>query len=310
MRYSYVHDSVQGQNFHIRSRNSVIEYNWFARAKSYEGDLMSDDDFSGQGPFTQSMLLRGNVVVQASNPDNRSQIWVAYNDSGIANLTMSMRVINNTFVGNGGNSAFVHLSNSDGTAMSAEVSNNLISGTTRPTLVENTTSGTVTGVNNWLTTNATAGPLTGSIRSASPGFVDPMAQNYTLASNSAAIGKGDPTVGALPGREYFQNEVNARKYRVRAGVHDIGAFESATSGAGIGPFDPEPRPVLRIQRSAGTVVLSWPLFASDYALEESTNPVVTIQWRTSQAVHGTNADGISANTPAAMRGALYRLRNP
>ena len=32
LRYCYVHDSAQGQNFHIRCRNSTLEYNWFARA--------------------------------------------------------------------------------------------------------------------------------------------------------------------------------------------------------------------------------------------------------------------------------------
>jgi hypothetical protein len=35
LRYCYVHDSVQGQNFHIRCENSTLEYNWFARAHSY-----------------------------------------------------------------------------------------------------------------------------------------------------------------------------------------------------------------------------------------------------------------------------------
>ena len=39
LRYSYVHDPIQGQNFHIRAKQAVLEYNWFARAKSYAGDL-------------------------------------------------------------------------------------------------------------------------------------------------------------------------------------------------------------------------------------------------------------------------------
>src|SRR6516162_2170719 len=45
LRYSYAHDPTQGQNFHIRAKDSVIEYNWFARPMSYSGDLMTDDDF-------------------------------------------------------------------------------------------------------------------------------------------------------------------------------------------------------------------------------------------------------------------------
>src|SRR6516225_5866336 len=74
MRYCYVHDSVQAQNFHIRSRNALLEYNWFARAKNYEGDLMTDDDFSGAGPFSQTMTFRGNVVVQSAAPSNHGQV--------------------------------------------------------------------------------------------------------------------------------------------------------------------------------------------------------------------------------------------
>ena len=46
MRYSYLHDPVQGQNLHCRAMTSTIEYNWFDRAKSYVGDLMTNDDYA------------------------------------------------------------------------------------------------------------------------------------------------------------------------------------------------------------------------------------------------------------------------
>src|SRR5215469_1726074 len=36
MRYCYVHDPVQAQNFHIRCRSATLEYNWIARGNSYE----------------------------------------------------------------------------------------------------------------------------------------------------------------------------------------------------------------------------------------------------------------------------------
>ena len=81
LRYSYAHDPIQGQNFHIRAKQSTIEYNWFARPKSYSGDLMSDDDFAAGGQ--QTMLLRGNLIDQG-NPDNHGQIVAMYNDSGTA----------------------------------------------------------------------------------------------------------------------------------------------------------------------------------------------------------------------------------
>jgi len=124
LRYCYVHDSVQGQNFHIRCQNSTLEYNWFARAHSYEGDLMVDDDFGASGPFNESVTVRGNVFIQNSLPGNHSQVLVLYNDTGLANLSMSMRVLFNTFVGVNTDAAFVHVSNADGTPMTAEISDN------------------------------------------------------------------------------------------------------------------------------------------------------------------------------------------
>jgi hypothetical protein len=271
---------------------------------------MTDDDFSGSGAFTQTMLVRGNVFVQSAAPDNNSQVVVAYNDSGVANDAMSLRVINNTFVGNGGNAAFVHLSNADGTRMGAEVSNNLIFGTTRPTLVEDTSAGTVTGVNNWITTNANAGPMTGSVRSATPGFRNAAAKDFTLAPGSVAIGAASATVAGLPGLEYFQNETTARMYRIRPEAYDIGAFESSTTGNGTGPYDPAPRPTMTIQRAGATAVLGWPLFASDYLLDETSGLDSQIAWGKSAAVLVTNAGGIQTTVPSSAGRNFYRLRRP
>ncbi len=235
LRYSYVHDSVQAQNFHIRAREALIEYNWFARARSYEGDLMTDDDFSGSGPFSQSMLLRGNVFLQKADPENNSQIVVLYNDTGVQNLTMSLRMLHNTLIGNGGRAALVHLSNAKGTEMTAEISNNVIFGTTRPTLVENAEQGSVTGTKNWLATGVEPGPLSQSVFSDSPGFRNATIQDYVPASDSALIGKAAQAVAGLPNREYYRDETLNRLYRPRKTALDIGAFESTTQGEGIGP---------------------------------------------------------------------------
>ncbi len=67
MRYCYLHDSVQGQNFHIRCRQSTLEYNWFARAANYEGDLMSDDDF-GEGYDNSALQSDDDLARQRHHP--------------------------------------------------------------------------------------------------------------------------------------------------------------------------------------------------------------------------------------------------
>src|SRR5262249_45267383 len=128
----------------IRCRYSTLEYNWFARAANYEGDLMSDDDFAngdGTAPFFQTMISRGNVLVQNNSPGNHSQVIAIFNDEQIAGLTMSVHALYNTFIGTYGSSQFVHISNANGivTTMNAEISDNIISGTTVPYFIEDTT---------------------------------------------------------------------------------------------------------------------------------------------------------------------------
>jgi hypothetical protein len=159
MRHCYVHDSLQAENFHVRAKNAVMENNWFARGKSYEGDFMTDGDFSGPGPFTQTMLLRGNVFIQSEDPDNHSQVLAVLNDSRVRNLTMSLQAVNNTCIGHGGKAAFIHLVNADGTQMIAQIDDNLISGVARPVQADKPSNAIVTGTNNWLGPGTDPGPL-------------------------------------------------------------------------------------------------------------------------------------------------------
>ena len=242
LRYSYAHDAVQGQNFHIRARQAVLEYNWFARAKSYAGDLMTDDDYGGTGSFTQSMTLRGNVIVQGTTQDNPSQIVAAFNDAGAAasaGLTLNVTLLYNTFVGpSGGHAALVHLSNADGTTISAELDDNLVVGAARATLVEQSAAGQVTGTHNWLATGTDGTDLTASVVGADPMFKNGAGGDFTLAAGSTAIGAAQPTAAGAPDREYYRDEIVARMYRARAAAHDIGAFESTSTGAPVGPYGP------------------------------------------------------------------------
>jgi hypothetical protein len=306
LRYCYVHDSVQGANFHIRCRNSYLQNNWFARAKNYEGDLMSDDDFSGTGPFTQTMTLLGNVFVQNPLPGNHSQVVALYNDAGLANLTLSLHMLYNTFIGVNTNSALVHVSNADGTHMTAEISDNIIYGTRTAVLIEDTTNATVTGRNNWLQTNAAIGPLVGSIQSATPGFRNAAAKDYTLIPGSVCRGAATASVSSVAGQEYFQNEVTNRLWRVRDTALDLGAFESTTTNPAVGPYDPFPNPTLKISPSGANVEATWPLFAQDFQLFSS-DLTIPVTW--SAAAYGdlTNRTGVALTVQKANGIRFFRL---
>jgi len=246
------------------------------------------------------------VLVQNRLPGNHSQLIALYNDAGLTNLTLSIRALYNTFVGADTNAAFVHVSNADGTRMTAEISDNIISGTKTAVLIESAAAATVTGMNNWLQTNASAGPLTASVRSATPGFRNPAGQDYTLTPASACVGVANATVFGLPGREYFLNEVTRCKWRIRASARDLGAFESTSSSAAIGPYDPAPLPLLSIGEAGNIATIGWPLFAQDFRLYQSdlANP---IQWNLSLQPYVTNADGLLTIVPSIAGKSFFRL---
>jgi MYXO-CTERM domain-containing protein len=242
LRYSYLHDPVQGQNLHCRAVTSTIEYDWFDRAKSYVGDLMTSDDYANNptGSLAQTMTLRGNVVIEASTQANTGQIFALYNDEAPGSpVSFAVTALYNTVIGAGAHAAFLHLSNADHTQMSAVVHDNIVYGTSQPVLVEDAPHATVSGTNNWMQTGATLTGLTGitgTVFGTSPGFNGAASLDFTLATGSACIGAANHGVTGLPTQEYFENETVRRMYRARASALDIGAFEHTTTGVGIGPY--------------------------------------------------------------------------
>ena len=176
-------------------------------------------------------------IIEGTTPSNTSQIWAVYNDEASGSpVTFRITMAYNTLIGAGGHAALVHLSNSDGTTMTAELDDNLVSGSTVADLVEDTGHATVTGSNNWLQTGTSTTGLTGSVLGASPGFTAAASDNFVPLATSPCVGAANDTVAALPVAEYYENETTARMFRARASAHDIGAFEHDTTGAGIGPY--------------------------------------------------------------------------
>jgi len=242
LRYSYVHNAYQGQNFHIRARQSTIEYNWFSYPKTFAGDLMGDEDCRDSGGCPQTMLLRGNLIHQdaASNP---TQIVAVAEDEGGPESQFRLTMIDNTIVVTYPQGYPVHLSNSGGLRMNVEMDNNLIwsvSAQQRAYVIEDPAHGSVTGTNNFMPDGGDPGSLSATVFGGNP-FAKPNAREFRLAPDSTAINGASIDVNELPDKEYYYDETVTRRYRIRAAVYDIGAFESTTTGNGIGPYDPPPR---------------------------------------------------------------------
>jgi len=237
LRHNYIHDSAGGQNLHIRARDSVIEYNWIARAQNYEGDIMTGDDPD------HTMVFRGNVVVGNTNPENGGRILVLHNDTGAQGISMNIEVVWNTFfLQSGTNPALVAVSNNTLESASVEISNNIVWGTAQAVSINEPGLGntTVSGTNNWFPTGADVDALQDTIFGDDPGFRDPAALDFALLETSAALGAADPSVPGAPDREYFESEDNPLMFRWRASASDLGALERATQGPGYGPYD-DPR---------------------------------------------------------------------
>jgi len=255
LRYSYLHDPIEGQNFHVRAADAVIEYNWIARPASYPGDVMTCETKcggTGTNPITQKMLLRGNVIIQGS-PSNTSQIIALFDDGNSASsdstgrsTKMALTMINNTVIAtpkSSGTHRLVNMRN-DGIDTDVVLHNNIfyqlaeLATPYSPSL----TNWSITGSNNWVVTGTTInGTLSGTISGSAPGFVSAAGKDYHLTSGSACLNKA-ATVSGLPVKEYYLNEVTKLQYRPRATATELGAFELGNTAAPVGPYGTTPPP--------------------------------------------------------------------
>ncbi len=73
-----------------------------------------------------------------------------------------------------------------------------------------------------------------------------------------------------------------------------------------------PAPQLAIERSASNVQISWPLVASGFMLEETTDLKVsfTSGWISAPFPYQTNATSVSVTRPLGAQNTFYRLRKP
>jgi hypothetical protein len=193
--------------------------------------------------------------------------------------------------------------------MNTQISDNIISGTTAPYYIEDASNGSASGVNNWLPTKATVGALLNTVQSASPGFVNTntAVEDYHLAAGSVCIGAADTQVYGLPGREYFYNETTNLMWRPRAAARDIGAFESTSPDDAVGPYDAMPQPSMSITANASDLSISWPLFAQDFQIDQSSLAEPPM-WTPASLTLTTNAANVAAIIPIGSTRRFYRLR--
>ena len=206
LQYSYLHDSVGGQNFHVRARNATLAYNWFQNAADYEGDMMTNQSSYDAGANgVQSMLFIGNVVVQNPTPGNENKLITLYNDGGTPNPTMNLTAIWNTFVfreaARGTDTAPIQFSKNTLAGGTVVFSNNVVSASgPRSAVITDSGSGTLalSGINNFFPTGSSVLPLTSTKFAPDVLFVNASGNDYTLQPISPAFGYASVAVTPQP----------------------------------------------------------------------------------------------------------------
>ncbi|MFO0724691.1 MAG: right-handed parallel beta-helix repeat-containing protein [Myxococcota bacterium] len=232
LRDSYAHDSVGGQNFHVRARRAVLAYNWFENAGDYEGDMMTEGTTYDPGNTgTQDLILLGNVFVQNPNPGNGTKFITMYNDGGGPNPTFNLRALWNTFVvrdaGGGNAQGIIQFSRSTLAGGQVEFSNNIVTDV-RSAVLLGTGAGVahVFGASNLVAPGSTATGLTASIFASDPGFVDALGGDYALSASSPGARAADVTVMPAPRYRFFARPMPGASLR--------GAVGARASSAAVG----------------------------------------------------------------------------
>jgi hypothetical protein len=234
VRYCFIHDARRAQNFHIRAKTAVLEYNWIAQPASYMGDMMPCT--MEPSAKEQTILLRGNVFIQGT-PANDGQIFVMYNDQRAAGITFRLSMVNNTFIGSGDPAALIHFANDNPTnnVLQAVVLNNnvffhvsRIMRVDRPSLSNWQFSGT----HNWISSGTLdQGDLKATVSGADPVFASASSHDYRPAASSPLVGAAEQQLADLPTKEYYRDEAITMQGRDRVSAKDIGAFEHTTAVA-------------------------------------------------------------------------------
>jgi hypothetical protein len=206
LRYSYLHDSVGGQNFHVRARNATLAYNWFENAADYEGDMMTNQTSYDPGANgVQSLLFIGNVVVQNPTPGNEGKLITLYNDGGTPNPTMNLTAVWNTFVfreaRRGTDTAPIQFSKATLAGGTIVFSNNIVSASgARSAVITDSGSGTLalSGTNNFFPTGSSVAPLINTKFAVDVLFGNANGNDYTLQATSQAAGYANTTVAPQP----------------------------------------------------------------------------------------------------------------
>lgn len=236
-RFGPLRDGADGNSLKDRSAGLVVRYNWFEGGNRQLDLVDSGSATVIAEPSYTSTFVYGNVLIEPDGAGN-SQIVHYGGDSGnLGNYRQGrLHFYNNTVVSNrAGNTTLLRLSTED---ESADARNNILYvSAAGDRLAMLNAAGTLDLSHNWSKPGwrDSHSGLTGIINDdgthitgTDPGFVDELAQDYTLIVGAKTIDAGTTLLPqVLPAndvlRQYFKHQASVP--RPSDGTLDIGAFE-------------------------------------------------------------------------------------
>lgn len=237
-RFGSLRQGALGNNLKDRSAGLVVRYNWIEDGNR-QLDLVDAEDSNVlvNHPSYATTHVYGNVLIESDGQGN-SQIIHYGGDSGTTSdyRKGDLYFYNNTVVSTrSGNTTLMRLSTNDETA---HVFNNVYYGTANGSsqaLIDG--NGTMNIQHNWFKTNwsdchctpnGTINDLGNIITDTEPGFVNLLAQNFNIQSDSDLIDQGMNVMSSLlpeheVAKEYVKHQSTTS--RISSGQTDIGAYE-------------------------------------------------------------------------------------
>ena len=245
-RFGAMRSGANGNALKDRSAGIVVRYNWIEHGNR-QLDLVEGEDSIQirNAPEYRKTFVYGNLLIEPDGAGN-SQILHYGGDNGDETTYRKGKLYfyNNTVISTrSGNTTLFRLSSNDETC---DARNNIFYNTANGTnlaLIDNT--GILTVSHNWIKPNwrISHGTPSGTVNNngtfvsgTAPGFIDFAAQNFRLASGSAAINAGTNLLSdVLPANNVVRQYVKHQQSEARPvnGAFDLGAYEFGTSAVQI-----------------------------------------------------------------------------
>jgi len=234
IRFCYIHDSTNGQNFKSRGHYTELLYNYIVDAHDgVEGgettkEIGFPDAKDSRAPNSNAVLIGNLIIKKGSSPQ-----FIDFGPETGGERDGTLYMINNTVVAASPSTCFIRLSSP---RVKAVLYNNIFYGSRL--LLTGAGASNVSGANNWLPSGATLPPtLADTIQGTDPGFADLITRDFRLRRGSPCIdrginvmryvdGKGEVVV-VKPTREYVKHLKDVP--RPDDGRLDLGAYEFRSS---------------------------------------------------------------------------------